>query len=131
LAAFATPTIVHFCAVLYTAAVLSAPWRGLAAAALAIAAAGILGVGYALLVWKRTRRQTEYAPVVEDWIFHVLLPLLAYGALLVGGLLLLRHPDPCLFAVGGSTLVLLFVGIHNAWDAVTYIARRRQAEPPA
>ena len=25
-----------------------------------------------------------------------------------------------LFTVGAATLVLLFVGIHNAWDAVTY-----------
>jgi hypothetical protein len=26
-----------------------------------------------------------------------------------------------LFAVGFSALMLLFIGIHNAWDAVTYI----------
>jgi hypothetical protein len=25
-----------------------------------------------------------------------------------------------LFAVGAAALLLLFVGIHNAWDAVTY-----------
>jgi hypothetical protein len=26
-----------------------------------------------------------------------------------------------LFIVGFSALMLLFIGIHNAWDAVTYI----------
>jgi hypothetical protein len=25
-----------------------------------------------------------------------------------------------LFIVGGATLLFLFVGIHNAWDAITY-----------
>jgi len=25
-----------------------------------------------------------------------------------------------MFALGAATLILLFVGIHNAWDAVTY-----------
>jgi hypothetical protein len=27
---------------------------------------------------------------------------------------------PALFLVGTAALVLLFIGIHNAWDAVTY-----------
>ena len=26
----------------------------------------------------------------------------------------------CLFTVGGVTLLLLLIGIHNAWDAITY-----------
>jgi len=25
-----------------------------------------------------------------------------------------------LFIIAGATLILLFIGIHNAWDAVTY-----------
>jgi hypothetical protein len=30
-----------------------------------------------------------------------------------------------LFLIGGMTILLLFIGIHNAWDAVTYIAVER------
>jgi hypothetical protein len=43
---------------------------------------------------------------------------------------------PSLFAIGGTALLLLFIGIHNAWDAVTYIAQQRRSgkaessEPP-
>jgi len=33
-----------------------------------------------------------------------------------------------LFTVGGVALFLLFIGIHNAWDTVTYIAATRQQE---
>jgi hypothetical protein len=30
------------------------------------------------------------------------------------------HLREALFGVGGAVLLLLFIGIHNAWDAVTY-----------
>ena len=32
----------------------------------------------------------------------------------------LSHLRETLFAVTGAALLLLFIGIHNAWDAVTY-----------
>ena len=32
----------------------------------------------------------------------------------------LAHTREGLFGVGAATLLLLFVGIHNAWDSVTY-----------
>ena len=33
-----------------------------------------------------------------------------------------------MFAVGGAALLLLFVGIHNSWDAIAYhvLVRRRK-----
>jgi hypothetical protein len=131
--AFGTPTVVHFCAVLLNSAVLSAPWRRLSSAALAITAMGVAGVAYTLLVLREARRQSEYVPVLEDWIWHVALPFLAYTAVLVSGILLPRDPAPWLFAIGSCSLLLLFVGIHNAWDAVTYIAmrQRRSEDEPA
>jgi hypothetical protein len=131
--AFGTPTVVHFCAVLLNSAVLSAPWRRVSSAALAITAFGLAGVAYTLLVLRHARRQSQYVPVLEDWVFHIVLPFLAYTAVLVSGILLPRDPAPWLFVLGTSALLLLFVGIHNAWDAVTYIAgqrpRRSEDEP--
>jgi hypothetical protein len=41
------------------------------------------------------------------------------------------HARATLFVVGAAALLLLFVGIHNAWDAVTYhvfIQKGEQAE---
>jgi hypothetical protein len=29
---------------------------------------------------------------------------------------------PALFVIGAVTVLLLFIGIHNAWDSVLYIA---------
>jgi len=120
--AFGTPTVVHFCAVLLIAAILSAPWQGLAGPGLVLTTTGIAGVAYALRVIQHARRQTDYTPVLEDVVWHFALPLLSYASLLVAAVVLRRYPPAALFAIGGTAILLLFVGIHNAWDAVTYIA---------
>jgi hypothetical protein len=125
--AWGTPTVVHFGAVLLNAAILSAPWRRTSIASWAIAAFAAVGLGYTLLVIRHARQQHDYAPVLEDWICHVILPLIAYAALLVGGVVLDGGSvETCLFVIGTAALLLLFVGIHNAWDAVTYIALARR-----
>ncbi len=33
-----------------------------------------------------------------------------------------------LFVTGGVTVLLLFIGIHNAWDAVTYMVGLSQQQ---
>jgi hypothetical protein len=89
----------------------------------------VAGLGYALLVLRRARRQTAYVPVLEDWIWHNVLPLIAYAALLLAALLVQPYPAPSLFVIGGAALLLLFVGIHNAWDAAIYTALERRQRP--
>jgi hypothetical protein len=124
---YATPTIVHFGATLWISAVLSAPWRAVASAALALGLTGAVGAAYALLVILRLRRPTSYRMVFEDWLWHAGLPVPAYAALLAAALALPRHTHAALFLVAGMSLLLLFTGIHNAWDTVTYIATEREA----
>ncbi len=123
--AFATPTIVHFCAVLFVSAVISAPWHTLFNPALALGTSGVLGIAYGITVIRHTRRQTQYAPVLEDWIWHVVLPIVAYVALLSGAVALPTAAERALFAIGAAAVLLLFIGIHNAWDSVIYIALNR------
>jgi len=127
--AFGTPTIVHFCAVLLISAIQSAPWPALWNAGLALGACGVAGVAYAVIVFRHARRQTGYVPVLEDWIWHCILPLIAYAALLAAAFSLERDPAPSLFVIAGTALLLLFVGIHNAWDSVTYIATQQRQRP--
>jgi hypothetical protein len=127
--AFATPTIVHFCAVLLVSAILSAPWPSLSSAAVVLGMCGLIGVLYGLRVVTHARGQTHYVPVFEDWLFHAVLPILAYAALLVAAVVLPRRSAAALFAIAAVSLLLLLVGIHNAWDAVTYMALKRTARP--
>ena len=122
ISAFGTPTTIHFCAVLLMSAILSAPWQGLTRVAFALGACGFTGVLYGLIVIRRARRQTTYRPVMEDWIWHVVLPLFSYALLLFAAIILTSYPRRVLFLVATTALLLLFIGIHNAWDTVTYIA---------
>ena len=121
-AAFGTPTIVHFCAALLIAAILSAPWPALTYASIAVGACGAAGVMYVCLVIRRARRTSHYRPVMEDWVWHTILPLLAYAGLLVAGVILPGRSSAALFVIAVSSLMLVFIGIHNAWDTVTYVA---------
>jgi len=119
-AAFATPTIVHFGAVLLLSALLRAPWHAIAPAATLWGFMGFCGVAYGVIVVRRVRRQTAYRPQLEDWLFHVLLPQTAYAGLACSAFAAPSHPREILFGVGAVALLLLFIGIHNAWDSVSY-----------
>src|SRR5207248_2807736 len=124
--AFGTPNVMHFSAVLLLSAILTTPWRSLEAVAAALGVCGVAGLIYAAIVCRRAVRQKDYDPVMEDWIWHVVLQFLAYGLLLVAAIAMPRRAASALFAVGATTLLLLFVGIHNAWDTVTYLMLQQQ-----
>jgi len=123
--AFATPTIVHFCAALFVSVVMSAPWPRLSEPAFVIAAAGVVGLIYTATVTWRATHQTAYQMVAEDWIWHVTLPVIVYLTQFVAGLLLTRYSLIALFAVAIASLLLVYIGIHNAWDTSTYMVAER------
>ena len=134
--AFGTPTIVHFCLALLVSAINSAPWRSLGSVSLTITLTGVGGLVYLAIVTRRAHRQTAYKPVFEDWLWHTILPFVSYGTYFVAGLLILRSAQTALFGVGAATLLLLFIGIHNAWDTVTWLAleqipKAKEAKPDA
>jgi hypothetical protein len=122
ISAFGTPTVVHFCAVLLISAILSAPWHSLSKVAVALGACGLGGIAYGIIVARRARTQTGYRAVFEDWLWHAVLPLIAYAMLLVAAIFLPGYRQRDMFVIAATALLLLFIGIHNAWDAVTYIA---------
>ena len=120
-AAFSTPTVVHFCSALLIAAILTAPWRVLWMPGLLLGIASLGGVGYVIVVLRRVLRQSTYRLVMEDWIWHITFPFIAYVTLFVATIMLSVNPAPTLFVISAVTLLLLFIGIHNSWDTVTYI----------
>lgn len=118
--AFATPNIVHFGTALLVSAAMSAPWRSMDGPENTWALVGICGVIYSLIVTRRMRAQTAYRPVFEDWLFHSLLPLAAYALMAASAFAVRDDMYRAMFGVAAAVLLLLFVGIHNAWDAATY-----------
>jgi hypothetical protein len=129
IAAFGTPTVLHFCAALLVAALLTAPWRSLAGIRAALAACGIAGVLYVGIVIRRARRQEGYRPDAEDWVWYTVLPLIIYVSVVVAGGFLPRYPERALSVVAVVTLGLVFIGIRNAWDTITYIATNSDHRP--
>jgi hypothetical protein len=119
-AAFATPTIIHFSASFVIAALVRVPWRSVTPVALLCGIVGAIGVVYTVVVARRMRVQNAYKPVFEDWLFHALLPFIAYAMLALSTFVAFSNTRVALFAFGASTLLLLLIGIHNSWDAVTY-----------
>jgi hypothetical protein len=126
--AFGTPTVVHFGVVLSVSAFASAPLESTAVVASLWGLIGLGGVVYSAVVARRMRAQNAYKPVLEDWLFYVLVPCVAY-VLLAGAALGMRSDVRVPSLVGGAaTLLLLLVGIRNAWDAVTHYVFVRRIE---
>ena len=126
--AFATPTIVHFVSVLLLAGLGAAPWHSLGPVGVLWGSGGVAGVVYTLIVIGRVRSQAAYEPVLEDWLCHALLPLVAYATLAAAGVLARGHATAALASVASAALLLLLIGVHNAWDNVTFIAQRKREE---
>ncbi len=119
--AFATPTVVHLGGALLVSALMSVPWASPAFASVPVAACGVAGLGYGAVVIRRARRQDEYEPIWEDWLWHAILPEGAYAGLALAALVRPVAPQAGDVTIGASALALLMIGIHNAWDTVTHI----------
>jgi hypothetical protein len=120
-AVFSTPTVVHFATALLLSALLRAPWPTLSTAAAVSGIVGAAGLIYSILIVRRMRTQTAYAPDFEDWCCHAVLPLAAYAVLVGAAFATHSYPHEILFVLGGAVLLLLFIGIHNAWDSVAFL----------
>lgn len=121
--AFGTPTVVHFCTALLVSGIMTAPWHGIPHVAVCLMCCGVAGIGYAgSIIWHA--RKATYNPDTGDWMWYVIVPLMAHALLIAAAILLWRQSPIALFLIAAITLLFLFVGIHNAWDTVTFIATR-------
>ena len=132
LSAFGTPTVVHLTVALIVSAIMSAPWRSFLSVSLVLMACGIGGLTYGIVVILRARRQTSYTPVLQDWIWYVLLPCSVYAVLTIAGVFFRGDPQDSEFVIASTALALLLIGIHNAWDTVTHIVvtSEQNRQPP-
>jgi hypothetical protein len=118
--AFATPTIVYFSTVLFIAAVFSAPWAGGGIPVCLCGVSGAAGMAYCLVVSRRQKSQKTYEADLEDRFFYFFIPFASYFLLLVMAAASGAQPRGSLFGLAAALLMLLFIGIRNAWDTVTY-----------
>ncbi|HEY4975554.1 MAG TPA: hypothetical protein VII41_18220 [Steroidobacteraceae bacterium] len=125
---FITPIVLHFGAALWISALLCIPGHTpISLSACMIVTGATLSAYGATTTYRMVRGRREYRPALTDWIWNATLPSLCYLALLVAGLWALRQPAAALYVIGASALILLFVGIHNAWDLAVWITVERPA----
>ncbi len=129
LRAYVTPTIVHFGAVLALAAYMSMPHQGVLSLSLGFGAAGAAGLAYVAFIGSTIGRiASEYIPVHEDWIWNVILPAIVYGTLLATAFLIWWRPSLSMYGVAAVSVLLMFIGIHNAWDIAVWNSIRKQGD---
>ena len=125
---FITPIAVHFGSALWLSALMCIPWRAAAALQVLLIGTGLGGLVYcATLISRMLAGFVGYKPFASDWIWNAALPVVAYLALAATGFQLPRQLVISLYAVSGAVLLLLFIGIHNAWDVVIWVTTERHA----
>ena len=126
LRAFVTPIILHFGQVLALSAFLSMPHPSILALSIGFAAAGTVGLAWSgVILANMPRNRSDYEPVWEDWLWNVILPVLAYLLMLAAAVAVWHHTAGALYTIAASTLALLFIGIHNAWDIAVWMTLAR------
>ncbi len=125
---FITPTAVHFGMALWLSALMCMPGQTAVVLEALLVATGLAGLVYCATVLRPMfARSFGYKPFISDWIWNAALPVIAYLALAGAGFLCPRQPAISLYMIGGVVLLLLFVGIHNAWDVVVWMTTERHA----
>jgi hypothetical protein len=123
--AFNTPTVAHFCAVLLIAGILSAPWQAFSIIGLLLGLLGLGMVSYLIVIMRQMKHIPNYQPDLHDWLWYMVFPFISYIALIVAAVALPSKPMMGLYIISAAMVALLFLGIHNAWDLVTYFAVER------
>jgi hypothetical protein len=122
---FSTPTVVHLGTGFLVSAIASAPWPSVFIVSGVLGLVALAGMFYGAGVCSRMlklRSSSEYRPDAEDWIWFAVLPFVSYVSIGLTAILLLFVSGKALFALAAAVLLFIFIGIHNAWDIVTFIA---------
>src|SRR6266851_7391412 len=123
--AFVTPTMVFFTTALAVSALMLVPHLAPSALAALLALASVAGIAY--LLWVRGHHHWREGKLdAEDWVFFIGLPFLSYVLLLVAAIAIWRGSAPGAPMLAFVTVLLLVVGIHNAWDLVIWLSQQRR-----
>jgi len=126
---YITPTIVHFGIVFAFAAYMSVPEQTTLSLSAGLAICGIGATLYTVVIAHNVRRfAPRYVPVLEDWVWHVILPAFDYAVLLVTAFLIWYRTQLALYCVAAALMLLLFIGIHNAFDVAVSVAVQKQTD---
>jgi hypothetical protein len=130
---YITPIVFHFSVVLIVSAISAVPEIPLPAVGVLLASCAAIGIVYSAATTARlSRTGWEDPPARSDKWFYGILPTIAYLGLAGAAGAVWLASRIASYAVGATMLVLLLIGIRNAWDLATSIvqspANRRGAK---
>ena len=130
-AAFLTPTVVHFASVLFASLLVTIPtesWRSLG---VLIGAGGLAGTFYCGRVLVDIVVRGRFKVDMTDRLYYALVPVLGYLLALAAAVLLIMQSPASANVIAASILTLLAAGIRNAWDMlVWFVIKSPSGGPP-
>jgi hypothetical protein len=124
---FLSPTVVHFTAILVICLLASMPTQTWSVLGLLQTWVGAIGLVYSGWVWRRMMKHGIAASIdTIDRLWYALLPIPAYLLVIVAGVSLCKQLWFSLDVLASALIMLLLIGIRNAWDMTVWIIDRRR-----
>jgi|SRR5579871_4791016 len=123
---YITPIVFHFAIVLIVSAIAVTPGLSVDAVGVLIAVCALLGLLYAVVTAVRVFTiKIDGAPDWEDKIFYGIIPATAYFLLACAAGAIWIVPMSAPLFIGAVMMLLLLIGIRNAWDLATFLVTRK------
>jgi len=121
--AFISPNAVYFTTALVVSAVLMVPSLPAMAIGALLCLGAVASLGY--LAYTKVHQQWRHNKLpFLDWIWFVGLPIAGYVLLLLSGIGFLLQAALSMHGVAVGLILLLVIGIRNAWDLVIWISQQ-------
>jgi hypothetical protein len=123
--AFFSPTIFHFAAVLVACLAVLAPKQSWAALGAMLLGCGLVGLLYAGWVWRQMVRNGYLRDIDgEDRMWYARAPVAGHLLVALAAALLLLQLPAGIDLLAVTLVLLLLVGIRNAWDITLWLVMR-------
>ena len=130
LAAFITPTVIHFGAVLFACLVVTIPTHSRHSLGAVLGIGGLAGTVHSGRLLVQLIIRHSFKVDLVDRAFYVLIPLVAYLIALAAAVLLFEQSALGAELIAAALLILLFAGLRNAWDMMVWIMIKVPGGPP-
>jgi hypothetical protein len=120
---FITPTAVYLGSVLVGSAILTVPTLTPFSLAVLLGVGGTAGAIYAVIVATRIWKMNLD---LADRACYVVIPILAYSAIAAAAFLESWAVDWTFDTLAGALVIILIVGMRNAWDMATFMIMRNR-----
>jgi len=124
---FLSPTVVHFSAVLIVCLFATFPTQNRVLFSVVQACVGVTGLIYSVVVSHRMFKHGIIATIdLADRLWYVVLPMGIYLLMIAAGASLWQRSGFSLEILATALVLLMLIGIRNAWDMTVWIIDRRR-----